>query len=99
MDWDAHRVMRDEAIKRMETALMHVEPIDLPTWAIQTLVLPFFLITVGHLALNMLWAMVKVMGACIAKFLCAPVVAAYLFTDLVCISWWNFKRIAERMSR
>ena len=99
MDWDAHRVMRDEAIKKMETALRHVEPIDLPTWAMQTLVLPFFLIAVGHLALNMLLAMVKVMGGCILKFLCAPLVAGYLLADLVGISWWNFKRITERMSR
>ena len=99
MDWDAHRVMCEEAIRRMEDAVRCVEPVDLPEWAIRLLALPFFFVTVGRLALNMLWAMVKVMGACIAKFLCAPVVAAYLFTDLVCISWWNFKRIAERMSR
>jgi len=49
--------------------------------------------------LNMGWSMLQVMGGCILKFLCAPLVAGYLLADLVGISWWNFKRITERMSR
>lgn len=99
MDWDAHRVMREEAIRRMEDAFRCVEPVDLPEWAISALVLPFFFVTVLHLMLHMIWSMLQVMGSCIAKFLCAPLVAGYLLADLVGISWWNFKRITERMSR
>ena len=99
MDWDAHRVMREEAIQRMEDAFRYVEPVDLPEWAIRALVLPFFFVTVLHLMLNMTWVMLKVMAGCIAKLLCAPLVAGYLLADLVCISWWNFKRIMERMLR
>jgi len=99
VDWDAHRVMREEAIRRMEDAFRCVEPVDLPEWAISALVLPFFFVTVLHLMLNMGWSMLQVMGCCILKFLCAPLVAGYLLADLVGISWWNFKRITERMSR
>jgi len=99
VDWDAHRVMCEEAIRRMENASRYVEPVDLPEWAIRLLVLPIFFVTVLHLMLNMGWAMLQVMGSCIAKFLCAPLVAGYLLADLVGISWWNFKRITERMSR
>ncbi len=99
MDWDAHRVMREEAIRRMEDAFRCVEPVDLPKWAIRLLVLPIFFVTVLHLMLNMGWSMLQVMGSCIAKFLCAPPLAGYLLADLVGISWWNFKRIMERMSR
>lgn len=99
MDWDVHRVMREEAIQRMEDAFRYVEPVDLPEWAISALVLPFFFVTVLHLMLNMCWSMLQVMGGCILKFLCAPLVAGYLLADLVGISWWNFKRITERMSR
>lgn len=99
MDWDVHRVMREEAIQRMEDAFRYVEPVDLPEWAISALVLPFFFVTVLHLMLNMGWSMLQVMGCCILKFLCAPLVAGYLLADLVGISWWNFKRITERMSR
>ena len=99
MDWDAHGVMREEAIRRMEDAVRCVEPVDLPEWAIRLLVMPFFFVTVLHLVLNMGWAMLQLMGSCIAKFLCAPLVAGYLLADLVGISWWNFKRITERMSR
>ena len=99
MDWDAHRVMREEAIQRMEDAFRYVRPIDLPEWAIRLLVLPFFFVTVLHLLVNMIGSMFQVMGGCIAKFLCAPLVAGYLLADLVGISWWNFKRITERMSR
>ena len=99
MDWDAHRVMREEAIQRMEDAFRYVEPVDLPEWAIRLLVLPFFFVTVLHLLVNMIGSMFQVMGSCIAKFLCAPLVAGYLLADLVGISWWNFKRITERMSR
>jgi len=91
--------MREEAIRRMEDAFRCVEPVDLPEWAISALVLPFFFITVLHLMLHMIWSMLQVMGSCIAKFLCAPLVAGYLLADLVGISWWNFKRITERMSR
>jgi len=99
VDWDAHRVMREEAIQRMEDAFRYVRPIDLPEWAIRLLVLPFFFVTVLHLLVNMIGSMFQVMGGCIAKFLCAPLVAGYLLADLVGISWWNFKRITERMSR
>jgi len=99
VDWDVHRVMREEAIQRMEDAFRYVEPVDLPEWAISALVLPFFFVTVLHLMLNMGWSMLQVMGCCILKFLCAPLVAGYLLADLVGISWWNFKRITERMSR
>jgi len=91
--------MREEAIRRMEDAFRCVEPVDLPEWAIRALVLPFFFVTVLHLMLHMIWSMLQVMGSCIAKFLCAPLVAGYLLADLVGISWWNFKRITERMSR
>jgi hypothetical protein len=91
--------MREEAIQRMEDAFRYVEPVDLPEWAIRALVLPFFFVTVLHLMLNMCWSMLQVMGGCILKFLCAPLVAGYLLADLVGISWWNFKRITERMSR
>ena len=92
MDWDAHRVMREEAIRRMEDAVRHVEPVDLPEWAIRLLVLPFFFVTVLHLMLNMGWSMLQLMGSCIAKFLCAPLVAGYLLADRVGSSRRNFNR-------
>ncbi len=99
MDWDRLRENRARAVQRMNDSLDDIRPTGLPLWVCGLFTFPIFILLVIYYAGGMAWLMLRMLVEVAVFAIMTPFRIAWLFADIVIITFWYVRVVSVKMSQ
>ena len=99
MDWDRLRENRARAVQRMNDSLEDIRPVGLPLWVCDLVTFLIFILLVVYYAGGMAWLMLRMLVEAAVFAIMTPFRVAWLFADIVIITFWYMRVVSVKMSQ